>query len=174
MRLSRLLVLTLLVNGVLFLPAYGQTNSINSRWLSVSIRLQDGSFELSAAGLRTPVFVARAGAEIDQQWTWSTEYPNHQASTSAFQDRLGSGRQLEVTFSGKAGRPALKYTLQLYNDRPFGSIQVELQNGSGHPVTVQDIRVLDVISRPCVNLGAPDSADRVLSDSYSEDRPFTR
>lgn len=171
MKLSRLFALVLALTSLLLLPVYSQTASLQNRWLGVSVRLQDGSFELRAEGLHDSVLVARVGAEINHQWIWSTDYPRHQARASIFQDSFGSGHQLEVTFAGAADRPALKYTLQLYQDRPFGNVTVELQNTTQQAITVQDLRVLDVVSRPRVNLGATDSADRVLSDSYSEDRP---
>jgi alpha-galactosidase len=170
MKRTRLLAFVLL-NSLFLLPAYSQTNSLNNRWLSVLVRPQDGSFELRGEGLRAPVLVARIGAEVNHQWIWSTDYPKHQASISTFQDSLGSGHQLEITFTAADSKPVLKYTLQLYDDRPFGSVAAQLSNTTPGVITVQDIRVLDVISRPSVNLGAADSADRVLSDSYSEDRP---
>lgn len=171
MKFSRLFALALALTSLLRLPGYSQTTSFKNRWLSVSVRPQDGSFELRAEGLRDPVFVARVGAEVNHQWLWSNDYPKHQASASTFQDALGSGHQVEVSSAGDADKPVLKYTLQLYDDHPYGTIAVQLQNTTGQAITVQDIRVLDVISRPRLNLGGADSVDRVLSDSYSEDRP---
>ena len=171
MKSSRLLAFVLALTSLLLLPAYSQTTSLKNQWLAISVRPQDGSFELQAEGLRDPVFVARVGAEVNHQWIWSTDYPKHQATASTFQDAVGSGHQLEVTLAGAADKPGLKYTLQLYDDRPYGTIAVQLQNTTPQTISVKDVRVLDVISRPRVNLGASDSADRVLSDSYSEDRP---
>jgi len=171
MKLSRLFALALALTSVLLLPGYSQTTSLKNRWLSISVRPQDASFELRAEGLRDSVFVARVGAEVNHQWIWSTDYSKHQASASTFQDALGSGHQLEVTLAGGANKLGFQYTVQLYDDRPYGTIAVQLQNTSAQTITVQNIRVLDVISRPRVNLGAPNNADRVLSDSYSEDRP---
>jgi len=144
---------------------------LQNRWLTVSMRPADGSFELRSAGLKDPVFAARVGAEIDHQWVMSTEYPKHEVSTSRFHDALGEGNQLEVLSTGLAGKPDLKYTLQLYNDQPYGSVQVVVINAGGGAMTVQDIRMIDVVSDPRLNLGATESTERVLSDSYSEDRP---
>lgn len=171
MKPSRLLALALALTSLLLLPAYSQTTSLKNRWLAVLVRPQDGSFELQAEGLPGPVFVARVGAEVNHHWIWSTDYPKHRASASTFQDALGFGHQLEVIWAGTADKPGLKYTLQLYDDHPYGTVAVQLQNTTPQTIEVQDIRMLDVISRPRVDLGAADSADRVLSDSYSEDRP---
>jgi alpha-galactosidase len=143
---------------------------LQNRWLAVSVR-SDGSFELRAPGIRDPVLTARVGAEINHQWVLSTDYPKHQIAVSTFHDALGDGHQIEVSFTGLSGKPDLKYSLQLYNDRPYGSVQVQVDNTGPSPITIESIRTLDVISAPRLNLGAPENADRVLSDSYSEDRP---
>jgi alpha-galactosidase len=154
------------------LSARGQNVApLQNRWLTVSVRPADGSFEIRGAGLKEPVFAARVGAEVEHQWVLSNEYSKHQVAASSFHDALGEGNQLEVSFTGLPGKPDLKYTLQLYNERPYGSVQVVVVNTSSAPMTVQDIRMIDIVGQPRVNLGAPESAERVLSDSYSEDRP---
>jgi hypothetical protein len=61
--------------------------------------------------------------------------------------------------------------LQIYDQHPYGTIQVKVQNNTGKEITVQAIRSLEAIGEPVLNLGGPPSADRVLSDSFSEDRP---
>jgi alpha-galactosidase len=155
--------------------ASGETLApLKNRWLTVSVRTQDGSFELRGAELSRPVLAARVGAEVDHQWIWSTEYPKHEAASSSFQTVLGSGRQIEVSFTGLAKKPDLKYILRLYDDLAVGDIQVEITNSGGAPVSVQDIRVLDVVGEPRVDLAGPNASARVLSDSYSEDRPTLR
>ena len=144
---------------------------LRNQWLTVSVRPSDGSFELRAEGLQEPVLTARVGAEVNQKWIWSTDYPRHQTASSTFHTALGTGHQIEVSFSGSASEPNLKYIIQLYDDRPYGNVQVQVENTTGKEITVQSIRMLDVVGEPRINLGGPESADRVLSDSYSEDRP---
>jgi hypothetical protein len=122
-------------------------------------------------GLEKAVFSGRIGAEVDHHWLWSTEYPQSHTAASEFRDQLGSGRRLEVTFNGSTNKPELKYTVELYDQLPFGAVQVQLQNRGKSTVQVQSIRVLDATGMPVVDLGAPESAERVLSDSFSEDRP---
>ena len=63
------------------------------------------------------------------------------------------------------------YVLQLYNQRAYGTVQVKVQNSAGKEVTVQAIRSVEAMGEPILNLGNGQSADRVLSDSFSEDWP---
>ncbi|HYA26031.1 MAG TPA: glycoside hydrolase family 36 protein, partial [Terriglobales bacterium] len=161
------LTLTAIFSG----SAECQIAPLQNRWLTVSVRPSDGSFELRSVALRDPVLTARVGAEINHQWVLSTDYPRHQIATSTFQDKLGEGHQLDVSFTGLAGKPDIKYTLQLYNDRPYGSVQVQIENTGRESINIESIRTVDVTGEPRVNLGAAENSNRVLSDSYSEDRP---
>ena len=52
----------------------------------------------------------------------------------------------------------------------FAEIEVQVRNGTSAQITVQSIRALEAQS-PFFALDGPASADRVLSDSFSEDRP---
>ena len=61
--------------------------------------------------------------------------------------------------------------LQLYKQRPYGTVQVKVQNSVGKEVTVQAIRSVETMGEPILNLGGGQSAGRVLSDSFSEDWP---
>ena len=56
----------------------------------------------------------------------------------------------EVSFTGLASKPDLKYILRLYDDLPFGDVQVEVINTGHEEITVQTIRVLDVIGEPAL------------------------
>lgn len=163
--------LGLMVSTVWLTPVHGQTvTPLQNRWLEVSVRPSDGSFELRAQGLQEPVLASRVGAEINHQWVFSSDYPKHQVTSSSFESPLGPGHQLEVSFTGLPGKPNLKCVLQLFNDRPYGSIQVQVENTGREIINVESIRTVDV-GEGGVNLGGPESSDRVLSDSYSEDRP---
>ena len=138
--------------------------------LSLTVNAQEGSYQLSLHDGQ-PVLSSRVAAQVDHQWLRSTDYPRHQASESTFEDDLGSGRQVTVTCSGLDGKPDLVYVLQLYKRRPSGTVQVKVQNSAGKEVTVQAIRSVEAIGEPILNLGGAPSADRVLSDSFSEDWP---
>jgi hypothetical protein len=140
--------------------------------LAVTVQAQDGSFQVATrAAANRPVLSARAGAQIDHQWARSNEYPQHRAAESTFSDSLGTGHQISVTSSGLQGKPDLVYTVQLYDQRPYATVQVEVQNHTGKAVTVQAIRSVEAIGQPVIGIEGRESADRILSDSYSEDWP---
>jgi alpha-galactosidase len=140
--------------------------------LAVTVQTQDGSFQLATrAAASRPVLSARAGAQIDHQWVRSNEYPQHRAAESTFSDSLGAGHQISVTSSGLQGKPNLVYTVQLYDESPYATVQVEVQNHTGRAVTVQAIRSVEAIGQPVIGIEGRESADRILSDSYSEDWP---
>jgi alpha-galactosidase len=138
--------------------------------LSVTVNAQDGSYELAVRGAQ-PALDARVGAQFDHGWLRSSDYPLRYASESVFNDELGSGRQLTVTCSGLDGKPELVYVLQLYDQRGYGTVQVKLHNNTEEEVTVQAFRSVDAIGESVLNLGGRQSANRILSDSFSEDWP---
>jgi alpha-galactosidase len=98
-------------------------------------------------------------------------YPSHDMSQSTFKDALGTGRRITVQSTGLTDLPVLSYTIQMYDDRPFGTITVQIQNRTGHIVTVQDIRSVEAMGTRAIELGNTEAGDRVLSDSFSEDWP---
>ena len=158
--------------AILWIAPRCQAQQIYNSSLAVTVKAQDGSFQVAtrAAGGH-PVLSARPGAQIDHQWVRSNEYPRHRTAESAFNDSLGPGRQISVTSSGLQGRPDLIYTVQVYDRQPYATLQVELQNNTGTAVTVQAIRSVEAIGQPVIDLDGPEGADRILSDSYSEDWP---
>ena len=138
--------------------------------LSLTVNAKSGSYQLSMHGGQ-PVFSSRVAAQVDHQWLGSSDYPRHTASESTFEDDLGPGRQVIVACSGLDGKPDLVYVLQIYQQRPYGTVQVKVQNTAGKEVTVQAIRSVEAMGEPILNLGGPELSDRVLSDSFSEDWP---
>ena len=143
--------------------------------LSLTANPQDGSYQLAVRGGQLisaqPVFTSRVAAQVDHQWLRSSDYPHHQASESTFTDELGSGRVITVTCSGLDGKADLVYAVQLYDQRPYATVQVTVQNTTGREVTVQAIRGVEAIGEPVLNLGGRTFANRILSDSFSEDWP---
>ena len=138
--------------------------------LTLAANAQDGSYQLAVQGGQA-VFTSRVSAEIDHQWLRSSDYPHHQASESAFTDELGPGRKVTVTCTGIAGKAELVYVVELYDHRPYATVQVTVHNTSGKEVTVQAIRGVEAIGEPVLDLGGHAVADRILSDSFSEDWP---
>ena len=128
----------------------------------------DGTYSISAPGISGPVIRSDVEAVVDSVVLRSTSYPQHRVERSESLDKLGSGSTLTVTHTGLVGRPDLVCALTLMRDQSWGHVAVKVQNTTDRPITVKSIRSVDATA---VNLGGPDSADRVLSDSFSEDRP---
>ncbi len=165
------LAATLVLVGVT-LAAAQQNASIHNDQLTVSVNTQDGSYSIRATGLEQPVLVAGVGAEVDRQWARSSEYPKQSTEESTFQDALGSGRSLRITSSGLAGKPDLVTVLRLYQNHAYGDVEVTVRNTTGKALSIEAIRSLEATGKDLVNLGGHEAADRVLSDSFSEDRPY--
>ena len=139
--------------------------------LSVVVQPSDGTYEIQTETGKHSVIHARVAAEIDHKWIKSTDYPKHEVVQSNFEDVLGRGKKITVTSSGLPKFPDLAYTVQLYDARAFGVIAAEVQNHTANPVTIQSIRSIEALGNQIVELGGPQNADRVLSDSFSEDWP---
>ena len=130
----------------------------------------DGSYAI-ATGNGSPIMRAGVAAEVDHRWIKSTEYPKHEVAESDFEDTLGRGHQAAVTATGLANQPDLIYTIRVYNARPFGQIQLQARNHTRHNLEVQSLRSVEALGNTILDLHATPSADRVLSDSFSEDWP---
>ncbi len=144
--------------------------SIESTSLSAQV-YADGTYSITAPGLRAPVIRSSVEAVVDSHTLSSTAYPRHTVELSTLTDDLGSGSTLTVTHTGLTGQPDLVCVFRLMRDHSWGEITVKVHNTADHPISVQSIRSVHATSAPIIDLGAPTSADRILSDSYSEDRP---
>lgn len=159
-----------IITGALIVAVPCAAQQLTNDELSLTVDAQAGSYQLRVRGGQ-PIFTSRVAAQVDHQWLRSSEYPRHQASESTFTDELGSGRAVTVTCTGLEGKADLVYVVQLYNQRPYATVQVTARNTTGKEVTVQAIRGLEAIGEPVLNLGGHAFADRILSDSFSEDWP---
>jgi hypothetical protein len=142
---------------------------IHNQQLTVAVRAQDGAYEILSRGLPQPVLVSAVGVEVNGEWLSSSQYPHHEVTPSSFEDALGPGRAVRVTFSGLADKPDLVCTLRLYDDEPYGDVTVVVRNGTGSSISVQAIRVVDAVGKPPIDLGASDQNDRVLLETFTED-----
>ena len=151
------------------LSASAQTKAVlQNKELTVRVRATDGAYEILSGELQRPVLISRVGAEINHQWVASSDYPHHEVTETSFQDALGNGHNLAVTFSGLSNKPDLVCHLRLYNDEPYGEVRVQVRNSTGGNVTVQNIRDVDAVGRPIIYLGAHEKDDRVLAEIVSE------
>jgi hypothetical protein len=142
---------------------------IHNRQLTLTVRAQDGAYEILSHGLEHPVLVSNVGVEVNGEWLSSSAYPHHEAAASSFEDTLGAGRAVRDTFSGLANKPDLICTLRLYEDEPYGDVTVVVRNGTSNSISVQAIRVVDAVGKPLVDLGANEQSDRVLFEGFTED-----
>lgn len=148
----------------------GLLDTIQGKTLTVSVSA-DGSYSIAQQDLPGTVVRSDVEADVDSHLLRSSAYPQHKTTQSEFQDEFGSGSELIVTNTGLPGTPDLVCTLRLYRDQRWGDVEVKVSNTTGRAISVQAIRSLHVTDAPVVSLNGPVSDDRVLSDSYSEDRP---
>lgn len=146
--------------------------SLHNTQLSVSVRPQDGSYEIRTEGLEHAVLAAQVAAEIDHGWVKAAAYPRHQVIASTYDDPLGHGHQITITFSGLNSKPDLLTILKLYDARPLGVIEVKVRNNTARVLTLQAIRSVEATGEARIDLGGSEKADRILSDMFSEDAPI--
>ncbi|MGE5724594.1 MAG: hypothetical protein ACM34G_05435, partial [Acidobacteriota bacterium] len=171
----------LLFLPVLLLPAWGARKkkraaparplaTLRNASLEISVA-SDGSYSVTQHGAATPVLHAQSAAVTDFRLLPAGAYPKHEVAQTTFVDDLGPGHLLTVTHTGLSGQPDLVCLLRLYDRQPYGSIGMEIHNTTEKPITVQKLRGIQAVGQPVISLNGPPSSDRVLSDSYSEDRP---
>ena len=118
----------------------------------------------------TAQVTAAIAAKVNGRWLHSSDYPKHSVRSSP-----GAGSapdpELTITNTGLAGKPDLICFLRLFSRPPHAEIQVEVRNTTPKQLEVQAIRVLEFRDSRMLNLGGAEYADRILSDSFSEDRP---
>lgn len=139
--------------------------------LHVHVDPADGSYRIGTSASDHAVLHAGIAVQMDGHWVRSQEYPHHAVTSSTVSDDLGPAKEWTVTFSGLAEAPDLIYRLRAYPDRPFADLQVTVRNSTAKPIHVESIRPVEALGKSILDLGGPAQQDRVLSDSFSEDRP---
>jgi alpha-galactosidase len=145
----------------------------NGAPLSIAVNAR-GEYSIGESGAGQPAIVSAVAAEVDGHWLRTTDYPRCQAARSQTQGYLGAATDWRVTCSGRAEQPDLMYSLRVYASEPFADLQATVVNSTGQPVLVEAIRLVAAAGGDVVSLGGSAAADRVLSDSFSEDRPAMR
>ncbi|MFZ0293930.1 MAG: melibiase, partial [Candidatus Sulfotelmatobacter sp.] len=153
-----------------FLSSAAQSSG-HEHTLKVSVNPADGRYTIAMPGSASYALRAGIGAEVDGHWLRVSDYPHPAVEDSQVHGFLGEATDWQVTYSGLKGQPDLIYHLRAYSNEPFGDIQVTVRNTTGKPIHVESIRSLDAREGPIIDLGGPVLDDRVLSDSFSEDRP---
>lgn len=146
------------------------TESLKGNTIGISIDSRDGSYTIFDPSSGKAILHSGVAAEVDHRWLRSSEYPHH-AVARENSDETASATRLTVSNTGLTGQPDLIYTLALHSDPEFAKITVTIHNFGAQSISVQALRSVDASGPHIADLGAPDASDRVLSDSFSEDRP---
>jgi alpha-galactosidase len=144
--------------------------SVQGKSLTIAL-YSDGDYSIASSGITGAVVRSDVEAEVGARVLRSSAYPQHRVAQSEFQDEFGAGSALTVTHTGLSGAPDLISMVKLYRDQSWGEIEVKVRNTTDQAISVQAIRAVHATDAPFISLGGPVSADRILSDSYSEDRP---
>jgi alpha-galactosidase len=161
-------ILLLVSSGVTTLHAQ---SSGKEHALKVGANSADGTYTIAMPGSDSYALRAGVGAQVDGRWLHASDYPQHAVEHSQAQGYLGDATDWQVTYSGLSGQPDLIYHLRAYSTDLFGDIQVTVRNTTGKTIRVESIRSVDASEGPILDLGGPAVDNRVLSDSFSEDRP---
>jgi alpha-galactosidase len=144
--------------------------SVQGKTLSVAM-YSDGAYSIASPEIAGAVVRSDVEAEVGARVLRSSAYPKHHIVQSEFQDEFGAGSTLTATHTGLPGTPDLIFIVRLYRDQSWGVIEVKVLNTTDQAISVQAIRALHATDAPFISLNGPASADRILSDSFSEDRP---
>src|ERR1700730_210754 len=139
--------------------------------LRVTVDPATGDYAIGQIDASSGVFNASVAAKVNGRWLHARDYPKHTITESAANDDLGVAHEWTVKHTGLADAPELVCILHSYTDRPFGDIQVQVLNTSKQTIHIEAIRPIEATPGQVLDLGGPVASDRVLSDSFSEDRP---
>lgn len=145
--------------------------TLQAKTIGVRVDASHGSYSVFDPGSRKPILLAGVAVEVDHRWLKASEYPQHSSARENVSDEFRPATRVTVSNTGLQGQPDLIYSVQLHNDPDYATIAVKIHNSGSAPAHIQAFRSLEAISSPIADLGGPESSDRVLSDSYSEDRP---
>ncbi len=163
---NRLKISSVLIIVVSLVLASGLASAQNR--MAVSVDAQ-GQYLLGPPD--APTLISGVAAKIDGHWVHSADYPKHTIEKSSTEGYLGAAQEWRVSFSGLAGTPDLLYRLRAYSSEPFVDVQVTVRNNTGNRATVESLRSVEASGNGVARLAGRPAADRVLSDSFSEDRP---
>ena len=152
---------------------YGHLSAEKTTSASLGLHVSSatGDYAIGQAGKGADVLTAAVAAKVDGRWLHASDYPKHTVTESVANDDLGMAHEWTVRHSGLAGAPEMICTLHSYRDNPLGDIRVRVLNGSGETIRIEAIRPIEALQGKILDLGGPVALDRVLSDSFSEDRP---
>lgn len=154
----------------IFAVAEVSPGKIENSKLSIEANQKDGTYTIRSKENARVWFRAGMAAQVNHRWLRASDYPKREIKESSPVSDAASGSQLTITYSGLSGQPDLVCTLRLRGQELFGEIEIVVLNNTAAPLTVQSIRAAEARD-PFIALDGPESSVRVLSDSFSEDRP---
>ncbi len=161
--------------GSVFLMIFSHFSVLAAQSLEQSLQVNvdpaGGSYRIGAFGSPHPVLSAGIAVQVNGRWVQSKDYPSNTVRNSKVSDDLGNADEWTVTYFGLPDEPNLIYRLRAYADKPFADIQVFVRNSTEKPIHVESIRPISALGNSILDLGGSALEDRVLSDSFSEDRP---
>lgn len=137
----------------------------------LEIRTEGGDYTIADIHSAQPILRSTVAAEVDHHWIRASDYPEHSLRQETVTDELGTSRTFTTTNRGLPGQPDLVCSLRIHADPDFVTLTVTVKSTGDKAITVQAIRSIEAKGSPAVDLGGNQSSYRVLSDSFSEDRP---
>jgi hypothetical protein len=134
--------------------------AVNAKTGAYTLREKTGPAQLTAG----------TAAKINGRWLHSSDYPKHTVSAPPAAEGAHAP-ELTITHSGLAGQPDFVCLVRLHSDPDYAEIAVTVRNTTQQPMEVEGIRSIEIRDPRLLELGGPVSALRILSDSFSEDRP---
>ncbi len=141
--------------------------------LGVSIDAH-GVYHIAPSANAAVTLISAVAAKVDGRWIRTTDYPGCQVARAPAEGALGAAIDWRVRCSGDPDQADLAYRLRVYAAGPFAELRAEVINSTTRPIHVQALRLVAASGDDVAALGAPAAADRILSDSFSEDRPAMR
>jgi alpha-galactosidase len=163
-------IFVLLLSGLLFAQAT-PNEIVQGKTIGVSLNPADGSYAIFDPVSKKPLLHSGVAVEIDHHWLKSNEYPKHSSSRDNVTDELGPGTRLTISNTGLPARPDLIYSLETHSNPDLVILAITVRNPGSAAFTVQAFRSVDATGPGIADLGGPALSDRILSDSFSEDRP---
>jgi alpha-galactosidase len=162
----------MLLPSMLFLGYSATGISLHAQQTNLRVRINpDGTYSIGLPNSTTFALTAGVAAEVDGHWLHSADYPHHDVKRATAQGYLGQADGYQVTWTGLNGQPDLICQFRAYSGKPFADVQATVHNNTGRSIHVQSIRAMEASGSNIPDLGGPASEDRVLLDSFSEDRP---
>lgn len=155
----------------LALSAAGSSAMAAPQALTVAVDTKNCSYTISSPAFQGEVLRARPAIRVGRKWIEAGSYPSCTEEHSSVVGELGAADEDTVRFSGLQDAPELLLRIRRYNAKPYGELQLTARNTTGKPIEIQALRLIEASGNDLIHLGASSASERILNDSFSEDRP---